>query len=214
MKFPQSFIDATIRQVRENGPLIWDELTPSHRDVLRDAKKAGTVVVDTDPETHELSVWWAGPKLMDGKHGRGSGRTYQAMLAAPERALFVVGTEKDRVKAEKIRNEHFAGKALELVTYPPPPRRDDIAAREAVSRFSSDLSTRAEIEKREIVCDHSYKPSPAEQLNYMYADKAVTGRPMPGDDPADWKWLQDEPPKVPSWMYDCTMPRDVTGVYW
>jgi hypothetical protein len=201
MDFPQSFVDATLRQVKENGPLMWNDLTPSHQQVLRKAAKGGKFKIDTDPETHELSVWWTGPKMMDGKHGRGSGRTFQALKAAPEGALFVVGSITDARKAATIHTGHFSDKDIEIIVHPSE-QFDGVAA---VTKFSANLADRAEREMREIVCDHSYNPSPAEQLNYMYAMRTVTGKPLPGDLPEDWNtdWIprdlqRPKPPSIPA----------------
>lgn len=195
--FPQSFIDKTLELVIDHGPLPFHDpggrqqqahpLTQSHRDVLRMLQKQGAVKIEYEGD--ELMVSYCGPPVPD--------KMFVALRALPDRAIYVVPTEKRRQMArDYIRQAREAGLwtgARVLVALMPGARREVDDGEFFLVAEGSKFMPRLMAFNRPIVLDHRCVKSAASTIalrGYMEGLPAAYGERSiePTIEQSRWKY--------------------------
>lgn len=206
--FPQGFINKTLELIIDHGPMPFHDpggrqqqahpLTNSHRDVLRMLQKQGSVKIEYEGD--ELMVSYSGPPVPD--------KMFAALRALPDRAIYVVPTEKRRQMArDYIRQAREAGLwtgARVLVALMPGSRREVDAGEYFLVAEGPKFMNRLIAFNRPIVMDHRCVKSAASTValrGFMHGIPAAYDQPAvdPTIEPTRWKYgdparFHKEPP--------------------
>lgn len=195
--FPQGFINKTLELIIDHGPMPFHDpggrqqqahpLTNSHRDVLRMLQKQGSVKIEYEGD--ELMVSYSGPPVPD--------KMFAALRGLPDRAIYVVPTEKRRqmardwIAANPVRPNGDYPRIL--VALMPGSRRDVGGGEYFLVAEGPKFMNRLMAFNRPIVMDHRCVKSAASTValrGFMHGVPAAYDQPAvdPTIEPTRWKY--------------------------